>query len=126
MKIFIALLIGALLLVIGIFFYKESRKNQGNHDENMCVETKFSGVTDLPYSSFVNANMALVHSTSIGAAPLGEPKFWNHNGTNSSPVFQGMYGYTDNWQTAAEKAYGESEEMENYYPVYTDRPFGDY
>ncbi len=98
MKLIVILIIGA-IIIGALVFYK--------YNEKLCMATKFGPVTDIPWSSFVNANMALVHSDTLGAAPLGEPKYWRGSG---SPVTQGMYGYNeDNSQT--------------YYPVYTEQPF---
>ena len=105
-----------LIVIIIVLWYK-------NTQENLCLSTKFGEVTDVPLSTFVNANMALVHSTSLGQAPLGDSRFWTGD---ESPVTQGMYANENeqNWITDDADAYGV--EYNPYYPVYTEKPFGDY
>jgi len=99
MKLIVILIILGILIGAAILYKK--------YNEKLCTDTKFGPVTDIPFSQFSNANIALIKSDTLGAAPLGEPKYWGGTG---SPVTQGMYGYNeDNTQT--------------YYPVYTDNPF---
>jgi len=57
--------------------------------ENLCVNRNYGVVTDIPASNFIDANMALVHDTTIGQAPLGDPRFWI---PSHSPITQGQYG----------------------------------
>lgn len=57
--------------------------------ESLCIKKDYGCVTDVPASEYVNANMALVRSTSLGQAPLGDPRFWL---PNRSPITQGQYG----------------------------------
>ena len=97
--IFIVLII---ILVCGVFYYQSKK-------EGICINSKFGRVSDVPFSSYVNANTALVSSDTLGSAPFGSPLYWK--GT-SSPVL-GMYGYTD----------AEYNLLENYFPKYTENPF---
>jgi hypothetical protein len=60
-----------------------------NSRESLCVEKPYGIVTDVPASTYIDANMALVHSTSLGQAPLGDPHYWL---PNKSPITQGQYG----------------------------------
>ena len=73
-----------LFLVILLLVYL-----QINSNEQLCVNREYGVVTDVPASTYVDANMALVHSTSLGQAPLGDPRFWL---PNKSPITQGQYG----------------------------------
>ena len=57
--------------------------------EQLCVNRPYGSVTDIPASRYVDANMALAHSTSLGQKPLGDPRFWL---PNRSPITQGQYG----------------------------------
>ena len=76
-------LIGILIIMIIVFYFINSKK------ETLCVQRNYGFVTDVPVSNYVDANMALVHSTSIGSAPLGNPKYWL---PDRSPITQGQYG----------------------------------
>ena len=60
-----------------------------NTRESLCVKAPYGVITDVPASTYVDANMALVHSTSLGQAPLGDPRYWL---PNRSPITQGQYG----------------------------------
>lgn len=100
MKVIIILILIGILLVLAYKSY-----------EKMCVETKFGPVSNIPYSLFTNSNMALVHSDTIGQAPLGDPRFWVGTG---SPVTQGQYSYNED---------GSQNLPENYYPKYVGNPF---
>jgi len=61
--------------------------------EQLCIMKPYGPVTDVPASNFIDANMALVHSTSIGQAPLGDPRYWL---PSHSPITQGQWGlYSD-------------------------------
>jgi hypothetical protein len=79
MKILILVIV--LLLIFGCFYI--------NSTENLCVNKSYGIVTDVPASAYINANMALVNTTSIGQAPLGDPGYWV---PSSSPITQGQYG----------------------------------
>ncbi len=60
-----------------------------NPNENLCIKRNYGYITDIPVSNYVDANMALGYSTSLGQAPLGDPRYWL---PNRSPITQGQYG----------------------------------
>ena len=72
------------IITLLILLYMITRTN-----ENMCVQRDYGMITDVPASVYADANSALVHSSSIGQAPLGDPRFWQ---PNRSPITQGQYG----------------------------------
>lgn len=62
-------------------------------NEKLCVNNNYGVVANVPYSNYPDANGVLGNNSSLGAAPLGYPKYWR--GPNS-PITQGMYGlYVD-------------------------------
>jgi hypothetical protein len=77
------------LIQIGVFFIVLYFVCGMNKTENLCVRKSYGIVTDVPMSNYTDANMALVHSTSLGQAPLGDPQYWL---PSSSPITQGQYG----------------------------------
>lgn len=90
--------------------------------EQLCVTKKYGIVTDIPASNYVNANMALVNSTSLGQAPFGDPRYWI---PNRSPITQGMYGlYQGNDSLAASQPFDRSslDAAAKALPVYTEKP----
>jgi hypothetical protein len=74
-------------LVILILIYIVVKLRSGK--ENLCVSAPYGYIDSDPYSTYVNANMALTNSTSIGQAPLGAPIGFLPGG---SPITQGQYG----------------------------------
>jgi len=74
-----------ILIIIAVLVYVLYQQNS----EGICIKKDYGYVTDVPASVFTDANMALVHSTSLGQAPLGDPRYWL---PNRSPITQGMYG----------------------------------
>jgi len=82
MKEYQLLILLLLLGVLVVFVLKVK-------SENLCIMTPYGPVTDVPASNYIDANMAMVHSTSIGQAPLGDPRFWL---PSHSPITQGQWG----------------------------------
>ncbi len=74
----------AIIVTLVYLIYRVQTNN-----ENLCIKQKYGYVTDVPVSTYIDANMALVHSTSLGQAPLGDPRYWLKN---RSPITQGQYG----------------------------------
>lgn len=74
---------GALILLIIYLIFTASQP------ESLCVNRPYGMVTDVPASVYADANSALVHSSSLGQAPLGDPRYWLQN---RSPITQGQYG----------------------------------
>ena len=91
--------------------------------EQLCIKQKYGYVTDVPASTYIDANMALVHSTSLGQAPLGDPRYWLKN---RSPITQGQYGlYQDHTLPLSEtQPFNRKSLMAaaEALPVYTQKP----
>ncbi len=91
--------------------------------EQLCIKQKYGYVTDVPVSTYVDANMALVHSTSLGQAPLGDPHYWLKN---RSPITQGQYGlYRDHTLPLSETQPFDRKSLmaaAAALPVYTQKP----
>lgn len=60
-----------------------------NHSENLCVNESYGVVTDVPASNYPDAALAYDSKSSLGQAPLGDPKYWIGN---NSPITQGQWG----------------------------------
>lgn len=84
-------------------------------NEGLCIKRDYGYVTDVPASVYTDANMALVHSTGLGQAPLGDPRFWL---PNRSPITQGMYGLYQSQPFDRSKFNAALQQL----PVYTDKP----
>ena len=80
-------LIVHLIIIILILYvvYKVSGLSEG-----LCVDMndRQMVVSSEPYSDYVNNNMALTNTTTIGAAPLGNPKYWI---PGTSPITNGQW-----------------------------------
>ena len=109
------------LAIIAILVYMLCNINRGSED--LCIKQKYGYVTDVPASVYTDANMALVHSTGLGQAPLGDPRYWL---PNRSPITQGMYGlYQDNTLPVSEaQPFDQSSLLPaaEALPVYTQKP----
>lgn len=57
--------------------------------EKLCVRKSYGVVTDIPVSALATANLGLVSDSSLGQAPLGDPRYWI---APKSPITQGQYG----------------------------------
>jgi len=79
----------ALLIIISVIVLFLVIFANINATESMCVQKDYGPVTMVPMSNYVDANMALVHSTSLGPAPLGNPHYWVQS---HSPITQGQWG----------------------------------
>ena len=94
-----------------------------NRRESLCVNAPYGIITDVPASTYIDANMALVHSTSLGQAPLGNPRFWL---PNRSPITQGQYGlYQEKTLPLSEtQPFDRSSLIKSTMalPVYTQKP----
>jgi len=73
---------GVTLLLLLVLVFRQS-------NENLCVQRKYGIVTDVPASNYVDANIALIKDSSLGQAPLGDPRFWL---PNRNPITQGQWG----------------------------------
>ena len=78
----------AIVCVLIVIIY-----NKINCKEGLCIKRDYGYVTDVPASTYVDNNMALVHSTSLGQAPLGDPRYCL---PNRDPITQGQYGLYQN------------------------------
>ncbi len=94
-----------LLIVLGLLLYVIFFKNA----ENLTCLTKLGPVTEMPSSSLVNLNAALVASDSLGQSPHGDPRFWTATG---SPITQGQYG-------SGRSCHHNQEENQGETPIYT-------
>lgn len=109
------------IVVIALLAFMIYKLAQGN--ENLCIKRDYGYVTDVPASVYADTNMALVHSTSLGQAPLGDPRYWL---PNRSPITQGMYGLyqketiplSETQPFNRDSLLAAAEAM----PVYTDEP----
>ena len=90
-----------LLIILGLLLYVIFVKNT----ENLTCLTKLGPVTEMPSSSLINLNGALVASDTLGQAPFGDPNTWTGTG---SPITQGQYG-------SGRKCY----DTEGQTPIYT-------
>ena len=106
------------VVIILILLYMISKNS-----EQLCIKQPHGYVTDVPASSIASANSALVHSSSLGQAPLGDPRFWL---PSTTPAIQGQYGL---YQPASahydiNKPFDRSSLMAaaSALPVYTDKP----
>ncbi len=91
--------------------------------EQLCVNRPFGSITDVPASRYVDANMALAHSTSLGQRPLGDPRFWL---PNRSPITQGQWGlYQPELVPLDETQNFDRQTLTPIFqrlPVYTEKP----
>ena len=96
---------------------------RSNKSEQLCIQKSYGYVTDVPASRYVDANMALVHSDTIGQAPLGDPRYWLPNG---SPITQGQYGLyqPETLPLSATQPFDRSslDQAAAQMPVYSDKP----
>ena len=99
------------LLTLALLMYLIFRK-----DEGLCVKRDYGYVTDVPASVYADANSALVHSSSLGQAPLGDPRFWI---PSRSPITQGQYGL---YQPEQPFDRSDFDEIAAQIPVYTEKP----
>lgn len=90
-----------LLIILGLLLYLIFVKNT----ENLTCLTKLGPVTEMPSSSLINLNGALVASDTTGQAPFGDPNTWHGTG---SPITQGQYGSGRN-----------CNDLEGQTPIYT-------
>ena len=108
----------AIIAVLAYMLYNINKKSEG-----ICIKKNYGYVTDVPASTYVDANMALVHSTSLGQAPLGDPRYWL---PNRSPITQGMYGlYREHALPISDaQPYDRTAMIKaaEALPVYTDEP----
>lgn len=106
------------LVIVGLTIYLYNTREQ------LCIRKTFGVVTDVPASVYTNANMALVHSTSIGQAPLGDPNYWLPSG---SPITQGQWAlYQDKPLTLEEAQNLDRSSLDKAaqaLPVYDEKPF---
>ncbi len=98
-------------------------KQLSEKKEGLCVNAPYGVIDSEPYSTYVNANMALTNTTSLGQAPNGAPIGFIPGG---SPITQGQYGI---YQTPL-----TLDQVDNFnraslmpaamaMPVYTEPPF---
>jgi hypothetical protein len=107
------LLFGVLVLVVLMSMIKK---------ESLCVKKDYGYITSVPVSNYVDANMALVHSTSIGQAPLGDPRYWI---PNRSPITESQWGLYQRPLLLSETQPFDRSTLNaanQILPVYTDRP----
>jgi hypothetical protein len=111
-NIIILIVFGVLLLLV---LYSLMQREQ------LCVKRDFGYITSIPVSNYVDANMALVHSTSLGQAPLGDPRYWL---PDRSPITQSQWGlYQDKPLPLSEtQPFDRSRliEASKMMPVYTE------
>ena len=79
------------IAVIALLVYLLYMMKRG--EEQLCFRREYGTVTDIPASSYADANSALVRSSSLGQAPLGDPRYWL---PNRNPITQGQYGLYQN------------------------------
>jgi len=81
----------------------------GFSGESLCVSKSYGIVTDIPVSTLANANMGLVNDSSLGQAPLGDPRYWIKP---TSPITQGQYGLYLETPPLSEVANFDPQELE--------------
>ena len=108
----------AVILILAYLIYLSTRDTEG-----LCIKKDYGYVTDVPASIYADANSALVHSSSLGQAPLGDPRHWLFN---RSPITQGQYGlYQQNTLPLSETQPFDRRSLEvaaRALPVYTEKP----
>lgn len=109
----------AQIVVIAILLYAIFRMN---YSENLCVNKSYGIVTDIPVSTLAHANMGLINDSSLGQAPLGDPRYWL---SPTSPISQGQYGlYLDTPPLSEVQAFDQKDwiPVAEQRQVYTQQP----
>lgn len=91
--------------------------------EQLCVRKSYGVVTDVPVSALSTAKLGLVSDSSLGQAPLGDPRYWI---PNASPITQGQYGlYLPDMTLEQVQNYNPQKvwgPIMKQMPVYTEQP----